>query len=152
MASEINVAIIGLGDKGRSHAANLTKLPGVRIAALCDVSEASIARCRADVGDAAASAYGTASAEDVFADRHVDAVVVATHHDSHMPLAVAAATAKKHVLVEKPLALTIEECRAIEEAVESHGVQLIMGFQARHRHFVQLMKQRIPETRGIVGQ
>ena len=152
MPSTVNVAIIGLGGKGRSHAQNLATLPGVRIAGLCDVSSEAIARAQRQLGEAAADAYGTAEADRVFADPAVDAVVIATQHDSHKALAVAAAQAHKHMLVEKPLALTVEECQAIEEAVTSAGVQLLMGFQARHRHFVQLIKQRIPRPRVIVGE
>jgi predicted dehydrogenase len=150
--TEINVAVIGLGGKGRSHALNLARLPGVRIAALCDVSSAAIAHCRNELGDAATRAYDTTDAVRAFADPNVDAVVIATQHDTHEPLAVAAAEAKKHLLVEKPLALTVGACQAIEDAVDRNGVQLLMGFQARYRHFTQLIRQRIPRPRIVIGK
>jgi predicted dehydrogenase len=151
MPTAINLAIIGLGGKGRSQARNLARLPGVRIAALGDVSPDAIERARSDLGEAASSAYGAADAARIFADPDVDAVVIATQHDSHRALAIAAAQAKKHLLVEKPLALTDEDCRAMIEAVETNGVQLVMGFQARHRYFVQMIKQRLPRARVVVG-
>ena len=152
MPSEINVAVIGLGGKGRSHAANLAGLPGVRLAALCDVFPEAIDRCRKQIGSAADGAYGTAYADQIFADPAIDGVVIATQHDTHRPLAVAAARAHKHILMEKPLALTIDDCAAIKAAVTEAGIQLLMGFQARHRHFVQMIKARIPAPRVVVGQ
>jgi predicted dehydrogenase len=152
MPAEINVASIGLGHMGRAHAANLAKLPGVRLVALCDINPQALTQCKAEVGDAAGAAYGATDADPIFADPNVDAVVIATQHDTHTPLAIAAAQAKKHLLVEKPLALTEEECRAIEQAVNEAGVQLVMGFQARHRHFVQMIKHRIPAPRVVVGE
>jgi predicted dehydrogenase len=148
----IDVAIIGLGGKGRSHAANLAGLPGVRIAALGDISEDAIARARLELGDAAADAYGATDVDRILDDPAVSGVVIATQHDSHRPLAVAAARAGKHLLIEKPLALTLDDCRAIVDAADAAGVQVVMGFQARYRHFVQLIKQRIPRPRVLHGE
>jgi myo-inositol 2-dehydrogenase/D-chiro-inositol 1-dehydrogenase len=51
---------------------------------------------------------------------------------------VAAAQAGKHIFVEKPLALTIEACEAVQQAVEAAGVKLMVGFQARFSPFVEL--------------
>lgn len=152
MSAEVNVAVIGLGGKGRSHAANLARLPNVGIVALADISEAVIARCQAELGNAAAGAYTTTEPGRIFADPRVDAVVIATQHDSHRSLAVAAARAGKHLLIEKPLALTVKDCQAIVEAVQAGGVQAVMGFQARYRHFVQMIKARLPNPRVIHGE
>jgi predicted dehydrogenase len=151
MPSEIALGMIGLGGKGRSHTLYLSRLPGVRIAALCDLQEELIARTRTQVGDAVAGAYGTTDAGRIFADRSIDGVVISTTHDSHAPLTIAAAGEKKHILCEKPLALVDAECRAMEAAVKANGVQLLMGFQARHRYHVQLIKQRIPHPRLLIG-
>ncbi|HEV8636213.1 MAG TPA: Gfo/Idh/MocA family oxidoreductase [Chloroflexota bacterium] len=152
MPAEVGVAVVGLGGKGRSHARNLAALPGVRLLALCDVAEEAVARARAELGDAAAAAYGATDPEPVFADPNVAAVVIATQHDSHRPLAVAAARAGKHLLIEKPLALTRADCAAIAAAVASSRVQVVMGFQARYRHFVRLIRERIPAPRVVVGE
>lgn len=152
MPDELRVALIGLGGRGRGHARDLTCLPGVRLAALCDVSEEATARAREDLGTTVAGAYATTDPERVLSDRDVDAVVISTQHDTHRPLAVAAARAGKHLLVEKPLALTAPDARAIVEAVEASGVQLVMGFQARYRHFVRLMKERLPRPKVVVGE
>ena len=60
-------------------------------------------------------------------------MLIATHHDSHTPFAIRAAEAGKHIFLEKPMALTIEECLEIEEAVAKAGVKLMMGFQVSLR-------------------
>jgi predicted dehydrogenase len=82
----------------------------------------------------------------------VDAVVVATHHDLHPPLAAGAAAAGKHVFVEKPLALTLDGCRAIAAAAARSGVQVVVGFQARHCPYVRRAREAVPRPRVLVGQ
>src|SRR5512147_687081 len=65
--------------------------------------------------------------ETLCGDAEVEAVYVATPHQFHARHAVAAAGARKHVLVEKPMALTLDECRAMIEAARDAGVHLIVG-------------------------
>jgi predicted dehydrogenase len=81
-----------------------------------------------------------------------DAVVIATHHNLHPQMAIAAAEQGKHVFIEKPMALTLEACREIEAAVRRNSVQLVVGFQARHSPFVQRARQAIPRPRVLTGQ
>ena len=59
--------------------------------------------------------------------RSVDAVYVATPHEFHAENAIMAARNGKHVLVEKPMALTLEECHAMIEAARKGGVHLVVG-------------------------
>ncbi|HRK22089.1 MAG TPA: bi-domain-containing oxidoreductase, partial [Fimbriimonadaceae bacterium] len=66
-----------------------------------------------------------------FSDSQVDAVVIATRHDSHAHLAVEALRAGKHVFVEKPLALTLSDLDEIEEAQRGSGRILAVGFNRR---------------------
>lgn len=139
--STLNVAIIGCGYIGTRHARNLARLPDVAVVACVDRDLARARQLRDTLGSDARSGSGTAVAtSDVQAalrDPETHAVVIATHRDSHRDLAVAAARAGKHVFVEKPLALTNEGCRAIEAAVQAAGVQLVVGFQARHAPLVR---------------
>jgi phthalate 4,5-cis-dihydrodiol dehydrogenase len=65
--------------------------------------------------------------EELCADPSVDVVYVATPHQFHAPQAQMAFLQKKHVLVEKPMALTLDDCRAMIEAARKAGVQLIVG-------------------------
>lgn len=68
-----------------------------------------------------------ASVEDLVNCPQVEAVYIATPHEMHQEHAIAAAKAGKHVLVEKPLAISMEDATAIVEAVEAAGVHLITG-------------------------
>ena len=58
--------------------------------------------------------YCTTDPQDLFSDDLVDVVLICTHHDLHVPLAIEAAEAGKQLFVEKPLALTVEGCEQIE--------------------------------------
>jgi hypothetical protein len=78
-------------------------------------------------------------------------VVIATHHDSHPSLAIVAAQAGKHLLVEKPLGLDVPACRAVEHAVHAAGVQLLMGFQARCAPLAQRARDWVPAPRIVSG-
>src|SRR3954454_5726706 len=67
------------------------------------------------------------TAEAVLADPQVEVVYIATPHQTHVDLAIAAARAGKHVLVEKPMALELAACRAMTDAARDAGVQLVVG-------------------------
>ncbi|HKG26119.1 MAG TPA: Gfo/Idh/MocA family oxidoreductase [Thermomicrobiales bacterium] len=146
----VNVAIIGCGYIGTRHAENLRRVPGATVATFVDQDIDRAAHLRQTAGTEAATV--TADARAVFDDPHVHAVVIATHHDSHVPLAVAAARAGKHLFVEKPLALTNEGCREIEAAVQKTGVHLVMGFQTRHAPLVRRARDWVPNPRVVFGQ
>ena len=71
------------------------------------------------------------SREEVLADPGIDAILIATAHSEHVEQALAAAAAKKHVFVEKPLALTHRDAERIVRACEEAGVRLGHGFNRR---------------------
>jgi phthalate 4,5-cis-dihydrodiol dehydrogenase len=73
------------------------------------------------------SAPAYASAEDLCADPQVEIVYVASPHQRHVEQAILAARNGKHVLVEKPMALSLADCRAMQAAAEAAGVQLLVG-------------------------
>jgi 1,5-anhydro-D-fructose reductase (1,5-anhydro-D-mannitol-forming) len=70
--------------------------------------------------------------EDLLADPAVDVVYIATPNALHAEQAISAAEAGKHVLCEKPLAMTVEDARRVVEAAREHGVRLGTNFQTRH--------------------
>jgi phthalate 4,5-cis-dihydrodiol dehydrogenase len=67
------------------------------------------------------------SVEEMCANSPADAIYVATPHHCHVENVVSAVREKKHVLVEKPMALTIEDCRTMIEAAEHAGVRMVIG-------------------------
>lgn len=90
-------------------------MEGVEVAALADLNVAAAEAFQREFG----GRYATAEPRRIFDDPGIDAVIIATHHDSHTPLALAAAAARKHILIEKPMALTPAECRRIAAAAET---------------------------------
>ena len=123
-------------------------MPGVTLQAVVDVRESAAEAFRSDFG----GKYHTVDPERVFEDPDVDAVIIATHHDSHTPLALAAAAARKHILLEKPVALTVEECRAIRDGVQRAGIVCSVNFKFRFAPAVMRVRETIPRPILIVGQ
>lgn len=84
------------------------------------------------------------SIEDLCADEHVDAVYISTPHHLHAQQTRIAAAYGKHILVEKPMGLTVEECRSMVEAARSAGVCLLVG----HSHSFDAP---IARTRALIA-
>jgi predicted dehydrogenase len=145
----LNVAIIGCGYIGARHAANLARLPGVAIAACVDRDQGRANALRQELGVHTAAA--TTDVERVLYDPAIHAVVIATHHDSHAGLAIAAAEAGKHLFIEKPLALTNDACRDIGIAVRASRVQCVVGFQTRHAPLVRRARDWVSNPRVVFG-
>jgi myo-inositol 2-dehydrogenase/D-chiro-inositol 1-dehydrogenase len=128
MRAKPQIALIGAGRLGAFHANNLARRVCVaELAAVCDV-DAERAR---EVATALRVPW-TGSTEEIFADASVDAVVIAAPTATHATLVEQAAAAGKHVFCEKPLALTVKECRRAIASVEAADVLLQIGF---HRRF-----------------
>jgi predicted dehydrogenase len=140
MSSSLQVAIIGCGAMGDIHARCLARIDGVRVRAFCDADEARAATLRTEFN----ADYATHDPERVLRDSSVDAVYICTHHDTHSALAIRAAEEKKHVMMEKPLALTLQECYNVGNAVEKHGVKFMTGFKMRYYPSVALAREFIP--------
>src|SRR5205823_4394437 len=106
-------AIIGCGMIARFHARALADIPGARIVALAD---SDLPRARKLAGELGLGDNIYPDTAPLVARRDVDVVIVATPSGAHLEPAVAAAEAGKHVVVEKPLEVTLERCDRIIEA------------------------------------
>lgn len=111
---------------GASHIAASRMVPafatqGIKVTALFDSEERRFKYWR-DID------LGLITADlDAFLASDIDAVYISSRNDEHAPQAIAAADAGKHILLEKPMALTLSEARAIVEAAERNGVQLAVN-------------------------
>lgn len=85
----------------------------------------------------------TTDLSELLGRKDVRAVYISTPVHTHAPLSIAAARAGKHILCEKPMALTVSECQAMIEAAEAGGVVLQIGYMMRFHPAHQLIKQRI---------
>ncbi len=118
----IGVGLIGAGHFGAVHGRAIAAVPGLRLVRVC--------REDADAAAAFAAQHGGQPTTDwraVLDDPAVDAVVIATPHHLHAEMATAAARAGKHILLEKPMAPSVAECDAINAAVATAGVKLLIG-------------------------
>jgi predicted dehydrogenase len=142
----LRVGVVGLGWwAGTYHLPALAALPACRVEAVCDVDPVRVTWARERFG----VPHGFAEPGELFASNLVDAVVIATPHDSHAALAVAALRAGLDVYVEKPLALTAADARAVEAAVNESGGQLMLGYTHLCSTIAQRLKRRIAS--GALG-
>lgn len=116
---------LGVAGLGRAFTVMLPTFTGdarVQLVAAADTRPEARQRFAADF-----SAVSYASIEELCADRAVEAVYVATPHEYHAQHATLAAQHGKHLLIEKPMALTLDECAKIIEAARRSGVHLVVG-------------------------
>ncbi|MBT4500371.1 MAG: Gfo/Idh/MocA family oxidoreductase [Gemmatimonadetes bacterium] len=146
--SDINLALIGCGGLGRVHAGCVASIEGARFTAYVDIVEEAAQKTLDEFG----GEYATTDVEKVLKDDSIDAVYIVTRHDSHASLAIAAAEAGKHILIEKPLALQMEQCEAVASAVEKAGIHMMPAFKMRYYPLIQKAHEFIPEPQLLVGQ
>ena len=118
----LRLGIVGLGVAGSMMVMNLRHHAGVRLVAACDLNPSALDSFAADFG-----AFITSDLSELLALPGLDAVYIATPHQLHRQQAIQAAEAGIHIIVEKPLALTLSDCDQIIEAVSANGVQLVVG-------------------------
>jgi predicted dehydrogenase len=122
-ASPLQIGVIGAGSWGINHIRVLAAEPRCRVAA---VAEPDLAK-RQLIAEFAPAARWTASAEAVLHDPDIQAVVIAAPAATHVELALAAFAAKKHVLVEKPLAKSLADARRVVAAQAAAGTVGMVG-------------------------
>lgn len=146
MANKLRWGVIGAGG-----IADRRTIPGMLLAnnaelvAVMEIDAAFSEKLRAKWN--AARAYD--SAEALLADPEIDAVYIASPVFLHAKQAIAAADAGKHILIEKPLAMTSEEGAGVLKHCEERGVKIAAGLMMRFGSYVQAMKQAIAE--GKIG-
>ncbi|MEM2915607.1 MAG: Gfo/Idh/MocA family oxidoreductase [Candidatus Bathyarchaeia archaeon] len=148
MTEEYKVGCIGCGNRGRLYSSMISKITGFKMWAYADKFED---RAKAFLSQYGGN-YATTDVDRVLTDPDIDVVFICTYHDTHHIFAVKAAKNGKHILVEKPMAMTIQECRNIEEEVNKAGVTLACGFKMRFMPMVQMAHSVIGVPLMIVGQ
>ena len=126
MQTQIRIALLGLGRAGSFHQQSLRILSGGRLRQVFDIDR--------DKARAVAAAFGCSaadSAEEAISDAEVDAVVVATPTQTHYPYVVAALTAGKPVLTEKPLGIDLNEIDHCFALAAEKKLPLFVAFQRR---------------------
>jgi predicted dehydrogenase len=144
IGSGIGVGIVGLGGMGALHARSVEEF-GADVVAGADLVEAQRERFAAEFD---ARTYETH--EGLVVDENVDAVIVTTPNRFHEPIAVDALEAGRHVLVEKPLAHTLESAERIADAAaDAEGICMV-GFHNRHAASMAMYDEQ--RKRGRFGE
>ncbi|MES2980566.1 MAG: Gfo/Idh/MocA family oxidoreductase [Pseudomonadota bacterium] len=145
-SARLRVAVVGAGLGSTPHFNSLADLASeVEVAWVCARNPERLAQAPAPVG-----AARTTRLDDVLEDSSVQAVLILTPPNTHLELARRAASAGKHVLVEKPLEVTLEKARALVEACESQGVHAAVMLQHRMRPAAQALAKLL--ARGEMGE
>ncbi len=147
----VNLAIIGIGGRGRDHIQEYPKAGGVRIAGLCDVNQAARERGVALVQKVAGETPKTYSdMHEVFADSSIDAVSIATPNHWHALATIWACQAGKDVYVEKPACHNVYEGRQMIAAARKYKRMVQVGSQSRSTpHKIRAM-QLLRD--GVIGE
>src|SRR5882672_10943543 len=118
---KLKLGAVGLGRAFALMAPTFARDARVELVAACDPRPEALARAKQDFG-----AQGFQSLDEMLKN-DLEALYIATPHQHHAGQACLAAAAGKHVLVEKPMALSLDECRAMVDAAKKHRVSLVIG-------------------------
>jgi predicted dehydrogenase len=139
MAQRLGVGVVGIGWCAAQHIGAFRKNPHSEVVALVgrdvDRVHASLKKNGLDAGGARVSTRF----EDLLEDPAIQVIDIATPNDLHAAQAVAAARAGKHILLEKPTGLSVEELIAIRDAVRAAGVRTIVSFELRYNPWLRFI-------------
>ncbi|MBP7114255.1 MAG: Gfo/Idh/MocA family oxidoreductase [Candidatus Peribacteraceae bacterium] len=129
----VSVGIVGLGYWGPNWLRNFAAQEGCTLAWGCDLAVERVTK----FSRMYPATRFTKNVEDMFGDKSLDAVVIATPTSTHFPLAKAALLAGKHVLVEKPMTSTSKEGRQLVELAKKKGKMLLVDHTFAYTSAVQ---------------
>ncbi|MBI2325514.1 MAG: Gfo/Idh/MocA family oxidoreductase [Chloroflexi bacterium] len=142
----LRVAVVGAGYWGPNLVRNFNEAPGADVIAVADLSRERLQPIRKRYP----SIRITTDHREIMSDRAIDAVAIATPIKTHRALCEEAFAAGKHVLVEKPLAGTVEDAEAIVRAAERAGRTLMVGHTFVYNPAVTTVRRAI--ERGDLGK
>jgi myo-inositol 2-dehydrogenase/D-chiro-inositol 1-dehydrogenase len=142
---EIRYGFIGAGMMGQEHLRNVAALPGATVAAIADPHEPSLAEAQATL-PAPVPAYRDAT--EMLRHESLDAVVVSTPNHTHRDVLEPWWGTGVHLMIEKPLCTTVEDCVAVRDAAAAHDGVVWVGLEYRYMPPVQrfLAECRSPGT------
>jgi predicted dehydrogenase len=141
----LRVGVLGAGPISQAaHFEACRKAANAELYAICDVAEDLLERMSAM--HAPRMAY--ANYDAMLADSNVDAVIVAVADQFHVPMALKALKAGKHVLVEKPMGVTVEGCEELEERAQETDLVVQVGTEKRFDEGIAFAREFIREEMG----
>jgi len=138
MDTPIGIGLLGCGSVANIHAEAIRRVPSLKLTSACSRSETSARRA----GEAWGVPWYT-DIEEFFSDGPLEAVAVCTPSGTHSDLGCTAALMGRHVLMEKPIDVSLEKADALIEACRRADVRLGVSFQSRFLDAPRLMKQLV---------
>jgi len=145
MAEQLKTAIVGCGKVADMHAAALVNLKESHFTAVCDMDKE-----RSDNLAAKYGVKGYTGVADMVSKEKIDVVNICTPHPIHREPAIAALEAGANVLIEKPLASSLEDCDAMLESSKKHGKQI--GVMCQRRWYLPAMRVKQAIDAGKIGK
>lgn len=145
MSAPLRVAVVGVGSMGANHARVLANRDDVDLVGVCDA--------RLDAAQRVARRHRVAAYDSMatlLSDARPEAVCIAVPTSLHFPVSQAAIDAGVHVLLEKPIATTVDEGRQIIELARRRGVKLLIGHIERYNPAVQELRNKV--RAGLLGE
>jgi UDP-N-acetylglucosamine 3-dehydrogenase len=147
MPDALGVGVIGLGEIGQFHLRGYARAGGARPAAVADLNSDLVASSSATY-----ETRGFGDYHDLLADPDVDIVSVCLPHSLHAKVAIEAIEAGKHVLVEKPLAISVAECDRILAAAASAPGSVVVGLQHNQIFYPAHVRAKELIDSGAIGR
>ena len=145
----LRIGIIGTGHRGSVHIASIKGFPQFQIVAACDVRQNHLDKAIGRIGGGGAQPY--IDYQKLLASSDIDAVLIATPNCAHKEIVLAALEAGKHVLCEKPMAVTYDECQAMKAAADAKpNLVVLYTMQLRYAPRFAAMRKAIED--GKIGR
>ena len=129
--SDIRVGVVGFNGRGNSHIADLLKINGVKITALCDADEKVLGKGKDALSKKGASIATFTDVRKLLDSKEIDAISTATPNHWHSLIGIWACQAGKDAYVEKPVSHNVFEGRVLAEAAKKYGRIVQCGTQSR---------------------
>lgn len=146
MSKQIKVGVVGCGYWGPNLVRNFRSLPGCNLKAMCDISPARLKH----LNELYPEVTGETDFDNMLAGGGLDAVVVATSVKMHFPMAKAALLAGKHVMIEKPMAASAEQCEELIAIAREKKLVLMVGHTFLYSPAIKKIKEIVDH--GDLGQ
>ncbi len=142
MKETVNYAIVGCGSISKTHIKALAQVENAKLYAVCDKSAE-----RAEAAAALSGAIVYTDLDEMLADKEVDAVIILTASGMHGDMGMKAAKAGKHVIVEKPIDISVEKAKQLISTCEENQVSVSCIFQHRYDADTKALAEAVKEGR-----
>jgi myo-inositol 2-dehydrogenase/D-chiro-inositol 1-dehydrogenase len=144
---KVKIGLIGAGWIGREHARNIAKNPDAKLVAVCGQDDKEILEIKNETKTDGFSCYS--DYQKLLKQKDIDAVLICTPNNFHSEMVIGAAKFGKHIMCEKPMAITLDDCRKIRDTVNKYKVKYLIGYHRRFNPLFQYVKDLL--GKGSLG-